>query len=106
MPCGNTGIRGTRFTFLHQVDYLSSSDIVAKLITTIFKKDRGNVYHILCAFRKNDRGVRTLIAFHPNISDAGAPIARNASALCAGGSGQDYLQGVGPMTPTIGLSGN
>ena len=51
-------------------------------------------------------GVRTLIAFHPNISDAGAPIARNAPALCAGGSGQGYLQGVGPMTLTIGLSGN
>ena len=53
-----------------------------------------------------EAGVRTLIAFHPNISDAGAPIARNAPALCAGGSGQGYLQGVGPMTLTIGLSGN
>lgn len=51
-------------------------------------------------------GMRTLIAFHPNISDAGAPIARNAPALCAGSSGWGYLQGVGPMTLTIGLSGN
>ena len=50
--------------------------------------------------------MRTLFAFDPNISDAGAPIARNAPALCAGGSGQGYLQGVGPMTLTIGLSGN
>lgn len=56
--------------------------------------------------KTSDTGMRTLIAFHPNISDAGAPIARNAPALCAGGSGQGYLQGVGPMTLTIGLSGN